>query len=223
MNIESLYAPVTIGATSVVGMYCTLGYPKEARIREEQKLPGSQRVGAPVVVGERCQLANQVVLYEGVSIGDNCVLEDRVRLGYNCTVGAGTRIVYGAFVCDRVTIGANAVVAGFICDGTRIGDRSTVMGELVHEYTRPHQDWWEVDEEPPIIEADTVVGFGARVVGGVRIGPRSYVAAGAVVTKDVPAEHVVTGVNLQTPAECWTGERLQGLIEHWRAQACRRP
>ncbi|MET8764876.1 hypothetical protein [Lentzea sp. NPDC004782] len=68
-----------------------------------------------------------------------------------------------------------------------------------------------------------MVGFGARVVGGVRIGPRSYVAAGAVVTKDVPAEHVVTGVNLQTPAECWSGERLQGLIEHWRAQASRKP
>ncbi|GHH62497.1 DapH/DapD/GlmU-related protein [Lentzea cavernae] len=219
MNIESLYAPVSIGETSVVGAHCTLGYPKEARISAEQKLPGSPLVGSRVVVGERCQLANQVVLYEGVKVGDDCVLEDRVRIGYDSTVGAGTRIVYGAFVCDRVTIGANAVVAGFVCDGTRIGDRSTVMGELLHEYTRPHQDWWEVDEEPPVIEADTVVAFGARVVGGVRIGPRSYVAAGAIVTKDVPPEHIVTGVNEHTPADQWTGRRLQGLIAHWRTTA----
>ncbi|WP_394617397.1 DapH/DapD/GlmU-related protein [Lentzea sp. JNUCC 0626] len=222
MNIESLYAPVSIGETSVVGSHCMIGYPKEARISAEQKMPGSPKVGSRVIIGERCQLANQVVLYEGVQISDGCVLEDRVRVGYDSTVGAGTRIAYGAFVCDRVTIGANAVVAGFVCDGTRIGDRSTVMGELVHEYTRPHQDWWEVDEDPPVIEADSVVGFGARVVGGVRIGPRSYVAAGAVVTKDVPPEHIVTGVNEHVPADQWKGKRLQGLIAHWRDSSPRK-
>lgn len=89
------------------------------------------------------------------------------------------------------------------------------MGELVHEYTRPHQDWWEVDEAPPVIGADTVVGSGARVIGGVTIASRSYVAAGAIVTKDVPTGHVVTGVNVHTPAERWRGRRLQDLIDHW--------
>jgi acetyltransferase-like isoleucine patch superfamily enzyme len=143
------------------------------------------------------------------------VVEDRVRVGYDSSVGDRTRLVYGAYVCDRVTIGADARVAGLVCDGSVIGDGSTVMGRLVHEYTRPHEDWWEVDEEPPVIEADTVVGYGAHVVGGVRIGPRSYVAAGAVVTRDVPPEHVVTGVNVLTPASEWNGEILKGLIRHW--------
>lgn len=36
------------------------------------------------------------------------------------------------------------------------------------------------------------------MVGSVRIGPRGYIAAGAVVTKDVSAEHVVTSVNVRT-------------------------
>ncbi|HYS38533.1 MAG TPA: hypothetical protein VEO01_23185, partial [Pseudonocardiaceae bacterium] len=62
-----------------------------------------------------------------------------------------------------------------------------------------------------------VVGYGARVIGGVRVGPRSYVAAGAIVTRDVPPEHVVTGVNIQTPAARWTGRRLQDLIGNWVA------
>jgi acetyltransferase-like isoleucine patch superfamily enzyme len=194
-----------------VGEYCVFGYPKEARLRAEQRTPGK-----PVVVGPDCLLANQIVLYEGVRIGAGCVIEDRVRIGYDCTVGDRTRVVYAAYICDRVTIGTDACVAGFVCDGTTIGDRSTVMGELVHEYTRPHEGWWDVDEEPPVVEADSVVGYGARVVGGVRIGPRSYVAAGATVTKDVPPEHVVTGVNVQTPAADWPGSRLQGLLRHWR-------
>ncbi|WP_322753064.1 DapH/DapD/GlmU-related protein [Frankia sp. Cas3] len=217
MNIASLYAPVHIEESTVVGEHCVFGYPKEARLRAEQRRSGSTSIGEPVVVGANCLIGNHVVIHEGVRIGADCVIEDRVRIGYNSTVGERTRIVYGAYVCDRVTIGVDVCVAGFVCDGTTIGDRSTVMGELVHEYTRPHEGWWEVDEEPPVIEADSVVGYGARVVGGVRIGPRSYVAAGAVVTKDVAPEHVVTGVNVRVPAEQWQGRRLQGLIRHWQS------
>ncbi|WP_158889088.1 DapH/DapD/GlmU-related protein [Amycolatopsis anabasis] len=217
MNITSLYAPVHIDDSSVVGEQCVFGYPKEARLRDEQRKPGSVLIGDPVSIGPECLVANQVVVYEGVRIGAGCVIEDRVRIGYNSTIGERTRMVYGAYVCDRVTVGADACVAGFVCDGTTIGERSTVMGELVHEYTRPHEGWWGADEEPPVIEPDSVVGYGARVVGGVRIGPRSYVAAGAVVTKDVPPEHVVTGVNIHTPAVEWPGRRLRGLLQHWQS------
>ncbi|SHF64071.1 DapH/DapD/GlmU-related protein [Streptoalloteichus hindustanus] len=217
MNSAFLYAPVSLGSGSVVGEHCVLGCPQEARLRAEQQNPGSSLTGEQVTVGPKCLLAHHVVVYEGVRIGAECVIEDRVRIGYNSVIGDRTRIVYGAYLCDRVTIGVDATVAGFICDGTTIGDRSTVMGELVHEYTRPHEGWWDVDEEPPVIEADSVVGYGARVVGGVHIGPRSYVAAGAVVTKDVPPECVVTGVNVQTPAGQWKGRRLQNLIEHWQS------
>ncbi|WTW98251.1 hypothetical protein OG216_35110 [Streptomycetaceae bacterium NBC_01309] len=217
MNVSALYAPVQIDGSSVIGEYCVLGYPSEARLRAEQRQPGSATAGDRVVVGPNCLVANHVVIHEGVQIASECVIEDRVRIGYNTSVGAGTRIVYGAYVCDRVVIGAEACVAGFVCDDTVIGERSTVMGELVHEYTRPHEGWWGVDEEPPVIEADSVVGYGARIVGGVRVGPRSYVAAGAVVTKDVPPGHVVTGVNVHTPTEQWSGQRLQSLIRHWES------
>jgi acetyltransferase-like isoleucine patch superfamily enzyme len=209
---RDLFARVVVGADTVIGEHCTLGYPKEARLRERSTSPG-EGVG----IGARCLIFNQVVLYEGVQIGDDCVIEDRARVGYNSRIGAGTRVLYGAYLCDRVVIGCRARIAGFVCDGSLIGDRSTVMGELVHEYTQPHRDWWAVDEPSPVVEADSIVGYGARVIGGVRVGPRSYVAAGVVVTKDVPAEHVVTGVNVQTPAVQWPGRRLQSLIRYWQA------
>lgn len=212
---RSLYAPVRLADSSIVGEHCTLGYPKEARLRAEQDRPGSTRCGEPVVIGERCIIFNQVVVYEGVRVGEGCVIEDRVRIGYDSRIGARSRLVYGAYLCDRIVIGCDTRIAGFVCDGTSIGDRSTVMGQLVHEYARPHEDWWLVDEEAPVIESDTVVGYGAHVVGGIRIGPRSYVASGAVVTKDVPAEHIVTGINQHTPATAWHGKRLQDLITYW--------
>lgn len=218
MNVDSLYAPVTIADTSVIGQHCVLGYPKEARLRQSQHDPVSTTRGAPVAIGERCLVFNHVILHEGVQIGDDCVIEDRVRIGYDSTIGDRARLAYGAYVCDRVIIGADACVAGFVCDGTAIGDGATVMGDLVHEYTRPHQGWWGIDEAPPVIEAESVVGYGARVVGGVQIGPRSYVASGSIVTKDVPPNHVVVGVNRHTPVQHWPGDRLQSLIRHWQTQ-----
>jgi acetyltransferase-like isoleucine patch superfamily enzyme len=214
--LSDAYGPVTIGTGTLVGEHCVLGFPREARLRRLAGGGGQQERGSAVVIGENCLVFNHVVVYEGVLIGDGTVIEDRVRIGYGSRVGPQTRLVYGAYICDRVTIGTAARVAGFVCDGAVIGDRSTVMGELVHEYSRPHEDWWAVDEQPPVIEADTVVGFGAHVVGAVRVGPRSYVAAGAMVTKDVPPGHVVTGVNVHTPAQRWPGRRLQGLIQHWQ-------
>jgi acetyltransferase-like isoleucine patch superfamily enzyme len=209
--------PVIVPASAVVGEYCSLGYPREARLRaRQQSSDAGLAAPEPVRIGERCLLFNQVIVYEGTVIGDDCVVEDRVRIGYHGQVGPRSRLMYGAYICDRVRIGAEARIAGFLCDGTIVGDRCTVMGDLVHEYCRPYEGWWDIDEEPPTIEPDTVVGYGAQVVGGVRIGPRSYVAAGAVVTKDVPPEHVVIGINVQTPASAWTGRRLQGLVDLWQ-------
>ena len=51
-----------------------------------------------------------------------------------------------------------------------------------------------------MIHEDVVVGFNATAVGGVSVGPRSNIAAGAVVTRDVPSGHVVTETNHLTPS-----------------------
>jgi len=76
-----------------------------------------------------------------------------------------------------------------------IGNHALVMGTLVHEFTRPHLPRGLI-EPAPKIEDRAVVGFGATIVGGVTIGNNSYVAAGAVVTKDVPPKSIVVGVNI---------------------------
>lgn len=210
-------AAVRAAPSVVIGEFCALGCLKEARLRNAGAELGRCATEAPaVVIGEDCLVFNHVVIYEGSQLGNRCVVEDRVRIGYDARIGREVRLTYGAYMCDRVRIGDRARVAGFVCDGAVIGDRATSMGRLVHEYTKPYRGWWAVDEPSPLIHEDTVVGFDSLVVGGVSVGPRSYVAAGAVVTKDVPSGYVVTGTNDLRPTSEWPGARLQELLTQWQ-------
>jgi serine acetyltransferase len=69
--------------------------------------------------------------------------------------------------------------------GTRIGDRCSIYG-LVRFLHTPSGS--------PVIEDDVFLSDGVRLVGGVTVGKGSLIAAGAVVTKDVPPSVVAAGV-----------------------------
>lgn len=210
------YAKVAFDGPVFVGSHCVLGFPKEETIRRHlaDGTPVSE-LAAPVRVDAGCIIGNHVVIHEGASIGAGSVIEDRTRIGYDARLGARTRVMYGAYLCDRVSAGDDARIGGFVCDAAQIGDRATVMGALVHEYTSPHLDWWSPAEGAPTIEDDAVIGYNATVVGDVQVGRRAYVAAGAIVTRDVPPEHVVTGINEHVALRAWKGRRLRALRDHW--------
>jgi acetyltransferase-like isoleucine patch superfamily enzyme len=145
--------------------------------------------------------------------------EDQVRIGYDALVGRDVQLVYGAYVCDRVNIrSTSAMVHGLpdSCATVRVSgrDRPSWGAWCTSTAGHTHRGWWDVDEPSPVVHEDVVVGFGATVVGGVQLGPRSYVAAGAVVTTDVPPMHIVTGTNQTTHWAAWPGKRLQELLAH---------
>jgi acetyltransferase-like isoleucine patch superfamily enzyme len=210
------YAEVTFDGPVFVGSHCVLGFPKEETIRRHlAEGIAISELAKPVRIGADCIIGNHVVIHEGTSIGAGSVIDDRTRIGYDARLGARTRLMYGAFVCDRASIEDDARIGGFVCDAAHIGERATVMGALVHEYTSPHVDWWSPAEEAPTIEAEAVIGYHATVVGDVRVGRRAYVAAGVIVTRNVPEEHVVTGANEHVALRAWTGKRLRALRDHW--------
>jgi len=99
------------------------------------------------------------------------------------------------------------VIGGFISEGCVIGDRCRVFGQLVHKQVDTTQPWdeHEIPEPSVRIGDDAFVGFNALVIGGVDIGSRAYVAAGAIVTRSVPPRHIAYGINRVVPFSAWKG------------------
>lgn len=121
------------------------------------------------------------------------------------------RIEPGAFIRDKVTIGDRAVVmmGAVINIGAEIGEESmidmnVVLGGRAKVGKRCHIGAGAVlagvieppSADPVVVEDNVVIGANAVVLEGVRIGKGSVVAAGAVVTENVPENVVVAG----TPA-----------------------
>jgi UDP-2-acetamido-3-amino-2,3-dideoxy-glucuronate N-acetyltransferase len=123
---------------------------------------------------------------------------------YGCRIGARTRI--GTFVEIQAgsSIGAACKVQShtFICEGVTIGDRVFVGHGVTFVNDKHPQatdeagllqtagDW---DLLPTFIEDGVSIGSGATILGGLRVGEGAVIGAGAVVTRDVPAEAVMVG------------------------------
>ena len=122
---------------------------------------------------------------------------------YGCRIGELTRVGPFVEIQRGAVIGARCKIQShsFICDGVEIGDEVFVGHNVVFiNDKRPRAtteaghlqagDDWTL--ERTVVERGASLGSGAVIMGGVRIGERALVGAGAVVTTDVgPGETVV--------------------------------
>lgn len=220
LNGSHAYGPVTVGSGTVVGHGVVFGYPDVIRIRRHQLEDPSIDDAASIPnvaatsIGTGCIIGSHVVVYEGAAVGDRVSVDDFCRIGPRARIGAGCRVIYGADVRHDAVIGDDCVIGGFVCDRAEVAAECVVLGKLVHKLDRPDLPWGVV-EQSPILHTHVVVGVGALVVGGIEIGANSYVAAGAVVTKDVPPRHLVIGRNELLPRERWTGSFADSPFWTW--------
>jgi maltose O-acetyltransferase len=124
-----------------------------------------------------------------------------VSLGNGCGILMGCEIRRG----DRISLGNNVVVnRGVLLDGRggllTIGDNVDIAQEAViwtlgHD---PHDDYHRDKPGPVTIGDYAWIGHRAIIMPGVTIGRGAVVAAGAVVTRDVPPMTIVGGVPAKT-------------------------
>ena len=194
-----VYGDVQFGEKCILGEYCVVGYPYV----ESEKSFESKSVKTSI--GNRCIIESHVVIYEGAQIGDETRVDDFCRIGGCVNIGKKCHILYGASLYGETEIGEGCVIAGFCCERAKLGNNVRLFGALLHTHQEPHLGWDDVEEESPEIDDDVFIGFGAKVIGGIKIENNSYIAAGAIVTKNIPSGSIVSGVNRIVPYDKWPG------------------
>ena len=104
----------------------------------------------------------------------------------NVSVGSDFGINYGVFILGacKIIIGNNVVISA----RAMLIDAGLDAKKYCTNYKASYKN------APIIIEDSVWIGAGAIILPGVRIGEKSIVAAGSVVTKSVPARTLVAGV-----------------------------
>ena len=126
--------------------------------------------------------------YRQFWLGDYSVIES-----FACINNAVGDVIIG----DHTRVGLHNTIIGPVTIGSHVNlAQGITVTALNHNFVDSEKriDEQGVSTTPVVIEDDVWIGANAVVLPGVKIGNHSVVAAGAVVTKDVPPHSIVAGV-----------------------------
>ena len=142
-------------------------------------------IAPDVKLGEGVKLSKFINLY-GCEIGDETKIGAFVEIQKNATVGKRCKISSHTFICEGVTIEDNVFIGhGVMFINDLYPRATTATGGLQTE-----ADW---HVERTVVKKGASIGSGATILANTCIGENAIVGAGAVVTKDVPANTIVAG------------------------------
>ena len=163
---------------------------------------------------------------EGAQIGDGtkiwhfCHISGKAKIGEGCTIGQNVFIADGAVVGNHCKIQNNVSVY----EGVELGDYvfcgpSMVFTNVQRPRCKYPQRGSQYYAHTPVGEGASI-GANATIVCGHRIGKNSFIAAGSVVTKDVPDHAIMMG----NPArqKGWACECGEKLDERLHCPKCQR-
>jgi acetyltransferase-like isoleucine patch superfamily enzyme len=198
-------AGVRIQDGAVLGKPVALGPRSEASAAEPP----------PLRVGDGATICAGAVLVAGAEVGPRAVIGDQAHVRERATVGAETVIGRGSAVDNDVSVGARVKVQTgcYLTAHSRVEDDvfvgpgvTTTNDQTMGRHGSEHA------LAGPVLRRACRVGGGAVVLPGVEVGEEAFVAAGAVVTRDVPARSVVLGA----PARVLREVPDEDLLERWR-------
>jgi acetyltransferase-like isoleucine patch superfamily enzyme len=129
-------------------------------------------------IGARVTVGDQTYVREDVRLGDDCLLGQRASLAPDTVVGARVRIQYQSSIAPP----------GVVEDDVFIGPNVTTTNDNTVHRMGPDDQL-----RGPVLRRGCRIGAGALLLPGVEVGEQAFVAAGSLVTRDVPPRVVVMG------------------------------
>jgi acetyltransferase-like isoleucine patch superfamily enzyme len=199
-----------IGEQTYIGFNTIIGYPSKKSFSDRGVMPEDIHVldslSSGARIGVMCLIRPGSTVYENVAIGrslatgHNVLIREGSRIGDNCLIGSGSMLD------GSVSIGSNVKIQSgvYLPHGTVVGENV-----FIGPYACVTNDRYPLSKRltPVVIGDGCVIGANTTLISGVHIGDNSVVAAGSVVTRDVPPNTVVRGV----PARIYaTREEYEG-------------
>jgi acetyltransferase-like isoleucine patch superfamily enzyme len=155
------------------------------RDAQEEDMDTYLSIAPSVKLGRDVKLSKFINLY-GCEIGDETKIGAFVEIQKNASVGKRCKISSHTFICEGVTIEDNVFIGHGVIFINDSYPRATAAGGCL----QTEADW---KVEKTVIKKGASIGSGATILANLCIGESAIVGAGAVVTKDVPANTIVAG------------------------------
>jgi len=180
------YGINTLGKGVQVFEPVTLGFPSRDRI--------GKTGFTGTILGKNAVLRSGTIIYCDVTIGDqfqcghNVLIREKTCIGDRVAIGTAT-VIEGT-----TTIGSDVNLQSmvYIPTNTRIGDHVFIGPNAVLTNDR-YPPTGIGGLEGPVIKDGAAIGANATILPGVCIGEGALIAAGAIVTRDVPAHMLAIG------------------------------
>lgn len=214
-----LGAHVVIHPGTVIGAGCevqdgvVLGKPP--KLARHSTAPSARGGGAGLVLEDGVVVCAGAVVFAGARIGAGSIVGDQAYVRERAAIGAGTVIGRGSVVDNDVLVGArvriqtNVYVTAYsvVEDDVFIGPGVVLTNDSTMSRHGP-----EYVLEGALLRRACRIGGGVVITPGVEVGEEAYIAAGAVVTRDVSRRAVVMGVPGREVREVGDDD----LLERWR-------